>query len=149
MASGDLFCAFTVRFSFKKEQHVRMLQKFEDRKLTDGKAKNQVVMDALEMYFDALENNNQATEDKQVTKEFLEQLLEQFKQECKEEIWRELIHVLVGSRMAEQPFLAVSSNGEPEAKELIEDEVADIGGMPDVMNKIMDWSDSQNGGMLW
>ena len=83
MASGDLFRAFTVRFSFKKEQHVRMLQKFEDRKLTDGKAKNQVVMDALEMYFDALENNNQATEDKWVIKEFLEQRLEQFKQECK------------------------------------------------------------------
>ena len=33
----------------------------------------------------------------------------------------------------------LTSNGEPEAKELIEDEVADIGGMPDVMNKIMDW----------
>ena len=142
MASGDLFRAFTVRFSLKKEQHVRMLQKFEDRKLTDGKAKNQVVMDALEMYFDALENNNQATEDKWVTKEFLEQRLEQFKQECKEEIWKELIHILVGSRMARQPFLAVSSNGEPVAKELIENEVADIGGMPDVMNKIMDWSDS-------
>lgn len=40
MASGDLFRAFTIRFSFKKEQYVRMLQKFEDRKLTDGKAKN-------------------------------------------------------------------------------------------------------------
>lgn len=142
MASGDLFRAFTVRFSFKKEQHVRMLQKFEDRKLTDGKAKNQIVMDALEMYFDALENNNQATEDKWVTKEFLEQRLEQFKQECKEEIWRELICILVGSRMAGQPFLAVSSNGEPAAKELIGDEAADIGGMPDVMNKIMDWRNS-------
>ena len=142
MASGDLFRAFTVRFSFKKEQHVRMLQKFEDRKLTDGKAKNQIVMDALEMYFDALENNNQATEDKWVTKEFLEQRLEQFKQECKEEIWKELIHILVGSRMAGQLFLAVSSNGGSAAKELIEDEVADIGGMPDVMNKIMDWSNS-------
>ena len=142
MASGDLFRAFTVRFSFKKEQHVRMLQKFEDRKLTDGKAKNQIVMDTLEMYFDALENNNQATEDKWVTKEFLEQRLEQFKQECKEEIWRELICILVGSRMAGQPLLAVSSNGEPAAKELIEDKVADIGGMPDVMNKIMDWSNS-------
>lgn len=142
MARGDLFRAFTVRFSFKKEQHVRMLQKFEDRKLTDGKAKNQVVMDALEMYFDALENNNQATEDKWVTKEFLEQRLEQFKQECKEEIWRELIRTLLGSRTAGQSFLAVPSNGEPVAKELIEDEVADIGGMPDVMNKIMDWSDS-------
>ena len=33
MASGDLFRAFTVRFSFKKEQHVRLLKKFEDGKL--------------------------------------------------------------------------------------------------------------------
>ena len=54
----------------------------------------------------------------------------------------QLIHILVGSRMAGQPFLALSSNGEPAAKELIEDEAADIGGMPDVMNRIMDWSDS-------
>lgn len=142
MASGDLFRAFTVRFSFKKKQHVQMLQKFEDRQLTDGKSKNQVVMDALEMYFDALENNNETKEDKWITKEFLEQRLEQFKQEVKEEIWREFISILVGSRMAGQPFMAISSNGEPVTKELIEDEGADIGGMPDVMNKIMDWSDS-------
>lgn len=142
MASGDLFRAFTVRFSFKKEQHVRMLQKFEDRKLTDGKAKNQIVMDALEMYFNALENKNGTKDDKLVTKDFLEQRLEKFKQECKEEIWKELILILVGSRMAGQPFMAISSNGESAAKELIEDEVADIGGMSDVMNKIMDWSDS-------
>lgn len=142
MASGDLFRAFTVRFSFKKEQHVRMLQKFEDRKLTDGKAKNQIVMDALEMYFNALENKNGTKDDKLVTKDFLEQRLEKFKQECKEEIWKEFILILVGSRMAGQPFMAISSNGESAAKELIEDEVADIGGMSDVMNKIMDWSDS-------
>ncbi len=142
MASGDLFRAFTLRFSFKKRQHVQMLQKFEDRQLTDGKSKNQVVMDALEMYFDALENNRETKEEKWITKEFLEQRLEQFKQEVKEEIWRELISILVGSRMAGQPFMAVSSDGEPVTKELIEDEVADIGGMPDVMNKIMDWSDS-------
>lgn len=142
MASGDLFRAFTVRFSFKKEQHVKMLQKFEDKRLNNGKSKNQVVMDALEMYFNALENNNQATEDKWVTKEFLEQRLEQFKQECKEEILGELFRIFVGSRMTGQPFVMVSSNGESVAKELIENEVADIGGMPDVMNKIMDWSDS-------
>lgn len=142
MASGDLFRTFTVRFSFKKEQHVRMLQKFEDRKLTDGKAKNQIVMDALEMYFNALENKNGTKDDKLVTKDFLEQRLEKFKQECKEEIWKEFILILVGSRMAGQPFMAISSNGESAAKELIEDEVADIGGMSDVMNKIMDGSDS-------
>ena len=37
MASGDLFRAFTVRFSYKKEQHVRMLEKFEDKRLNGGK----------------------------------------------------------------------------------------------------------------
>lgn len=82
MASGDLFRAFTVRFSFKKEQQVRLLKKFEDEKLTGGKAKNQIVMDALEMYFDALENNNDTKEDKWDTKEFVEQ----YRQECKEEL---------------------------------------------------------------
>lgn len=40
--------------------------------------------------------------------------------------------------MAGQPFSAVSSNGEAAEKELMEDEVADIGGMPDVMNNIID-----------
>lgn len=38
--------------------------------------------------------------------------------------------------------MAVSSNGESVAKELIEDEVADIGEMPDVIDRIMDWSES-------
>lgn len=71
MASGDLFRAFTVRFSYKKEQHVRMLEKFEDKKLNDGKAKNQVVMDALEMYYNSLENDSDTKEDKVVTERFL------------------------------------------------------------------------------
>lgn len=70
MASGDLFRAFMVRFSFKKRQHVQMLQKFEDRQLTDGKSKNQVVMDALEMYFDALENNRETKKENGLQKNF-------------------------------------------------------------------------------
>lgn len=142
MASGDLFRAFTVRFSFKKKQHVRILQKFEDKKLNDGKSKNQIVMDALEMYFDALENNNETKEDKWVTKEFLEQWFEQFKQECKEEIWKEFIHILVGSRMSGQPSMVPSPIGKQRTEEVIEDGTADISGMLDVMDKIMGWSDS-------
>lgn len=35
-------------------------------------------MDILEMYFGALENNNETKEEKLNTKEFLEQRLEQF-----------------------------------------------------------------------
>lgn len=111
-----------------------MLQKFEDRKLTDGKEKNQVVMDALE-------NNNGTKEDKWVTKEFLEQRLEQFKQECKGEILRELFRILVGSRMAGRPFMVSSPIGKSETEKVMKDGVADISGTPDVMDKIMDWSD--------
>lgn len=71
MASGDLFRAFTVRFSYKKEQHVRMLQKFEDNRLSGGKVKNQIVMDALEMYFDALEKEDESGASAELTPEYL------------------------------------------------------------------------------
>ena len=138
MASGDLFRAFTVRFSYKKEQHVRMLQKFEDKKLNGGKAKNQVIMDALEMYYNSLENNSDTKkEDKVVTKRFLEQRLMKFR----EEMLREFLNIFVSGRMAGQSFM-VSSPNKSQLEDVKEDEAADISGMPDVMDKIMNWSDS-------
>lgn len=142
MASGDLFRAFTVRFSYKKEQHVRMLEKFEDNRLSGGKAKNQVVMDALEMYYNSLENNSDTKEDKVVTKRFLEQRLMKFRQEFREEMLRELLNIFVSGRMEGQPVMVSSSHGESQMEDVKEDGAADISGMPDVMGKIMSWSDS-------
>ena len=142
MASGDFFRAFTVRFSYKKEQHVRMLEKFEDKKLNDGKAKNQVVMDALEMYYNSLENNSDTKEDKVVTERFLEQRLMKFRQEFWEEMLRELLNIFVSGRMTGQPVMVSCPNGESQMEDVKEDGVADISGMSDVMDKIMSWSDS-------
>lgn len=142
MASGDLFRAFTVRFSFKKEQHVRMLQKFEDRKLNDGKTKNQVVMDALEMYYNSLENDSATKKDKVITEQLLEQRLMKFRQEFREEMLRELFNIFVSDRMAGQPIMVSSLNGESQMEDVKEDGAADISGMSDVMDKIMSWSDS-------
>ena len=141
MASGDLFRAFTVRFSYKKEQHVRMLQKFEDKKLNGGKAKNQVVMDALEMYYNSLENDSDTKEDKVITEQFLEQRLMKFRQEFWEEMLRELLNIFVSGRMAGQSFM-VSSPNKSQLEDVKEDRAADISEMPDVMDKIMSWSDS-------
>ena len=142
MASGDLFRAFTVRFSLKKGQHVRMLQKFEDRKLNDGKTKNQVVMDALEMYYNSLENDSDTEENKLSTEQLLEQRLMKFRQEFSEEMLRELLNIFVSGRMAGQPIMVSSPNKESQMEDVKEDGVADISGMPDVMDKIMGWSDS-------
>ena len=121
MASGDLFRPFSLRFSMKNEQHVKILQRFNDKKLNGGRVKNQIVMDALEMYFNDLENKNGTKEDKLVTKDFLERRLENFKQECKEEILGELIRIFVGNRMVGQPFMASSSTGKPRTEEVMKD----------------------------
>ena len=142
MASGDLFRAFTVRFSYKKEQHVRMLQKFEDKKLNGGKTKNQVVMDALEMYYNSLENDSDTKEDKVVMKRSLEQRLMKFSQEFREEMLWELLNIFVSGRMSGQPVMVSSPNGASKMEDVKEHGSADISGMSDVMDKIMSWSDS-------
>ena len=121
MTSGDLFRPFSLRFSLKNEQHVKILQRFNDKKLNGGRVKNQIVMDALEMYLNELENKNGTKEDKLVTKDFLERRLENFKQECKEEILGELIRIFVGNRMVGQPFMASSSTGKPRTEEVMKD----------------------------
>ena len=72
-----------------------MLQKFEDRKLNDGKTKNQVVMDALEMYYNSLENDSDTKEDKVITEQLLEQRLMKFRQEFREEMLQELLNIFV------------------------------------------------------
>ena len=124
MASGDLFRAFTVRFSFKKEQHVRMLQKFEDRKLNDGKTKNKVVMDALEMYYNSLENDSATKKDKVITEQLLEQRLMKFRQEFREEMLRELLNIFFSGRMAGQSVMVSSPNKESQMEDVKEDKVS-------------------------
>lgn len=142
MASGDLFRPFSVRFSLKNERHVKILQKFNDDNLNGGKVKNQIVMEALEMYFNAMKSNSETQKDKLVTKQFFEQRLGQFKQECKGEILREFLRIFVSGRMVGQPIMTASFIGEPVTEEITEDVVANISGMPDVIDKIMGWSDS-------
>ncbi len=142
MASGDLFKGFPVRFSMKNMQHVRVLEKFEDRRLNGGKVKNQIIMDALEVYYNLLEGGSDTSEEEAVTVQYLEQRLLQFKQEFREEMLQELLKFFVTSgSMAGQPVMVSAHVREPETGDLGEDEVADISGMPDIMDKIMGWSE--------
>lgn len=141
MASGDLFKGFPVRFSMKNMQHVRVLEKFEDRRLNGGKVKNQIIMDALEMYYNALESGSDANEDEAVTVQYLEQRLLQFKQEFREEMIQEFLRFFVTGGITGRPVMVPASVGEPGTGDMGEDEVADISGMPDIMDKIMGWSE--------
>ena len=134
MAAGDLFHGFSLRFSFKKDQHVRMLEKFEDRELNGGKSKNQVIMDALEMYYDNLENDGNAT--KEVTEKYLEERMEQFKREI---LWH-ILRIFIGGNMAGRSLVFPESNGGQEAHFAEREEDANISKMPDIMSKVMDWS---------
>ncbi len=131
MAYGELFRQFSIRFSMKKRQHVQLLKKFEDNKLNGGKSKNQVVMDALEMYYNALEAGD-GNEDG----------LSDMKEQIKRELLQEIIHIVLGNAVAGQTVPAPLPGGEMETGDMEEDGVADISGMPDIMDKVMGWSEN-------
>ncbi|MCM1159445.1 MAG: hypothetical protein NC348_13270 [Clostridium sp.] len=143
MASGDLFHGYPLRFSMKKGQHVKVLEKFEDRKLNNGKPKNQVIIDALERYYDEMESENDASGDEVVTVKLLEQKLIQFRQGFRDEMMQELLRVFISSVAGQQAVVPVpAEEPEPAAMDMEEDDTADISGMPDVMEKIMGWSEN-------
>lgn len=142
MAYGELFRHFTIRFSLKKAQHVRLLQKFEDKKLNGGKAKNQVVMDALELYYDALEAGAGKGLPEEMTPAYFEKRLSEMKEEIKTEVLQEVVRIVLGNAAAKPAVAAGIPNGELEPEETGENDVADISEMPDIMDKIMNWSES-------
>lgn len=143
MAYGELFRHFTIRFSLKKAQHVRLLQKFEDKKLNGGKAKNQVVMDALELYYDALEAREGKELPKELTPAYFEKRLSEMKEEIKAEVIQEIVRIVLGNAVAGMPAVAAGiPGGELNLEEIGENDVADISEMPDIMDKIMNWSES-------
>ena len=143
MAYGELFRHFTIRFSLKKAQHVRLLQLFEDKKLTAGRTKNQLVMDALEMFFDALMAGEGKELPKELTPAYFEKRLAEMKEEIKAEVIQEVVRIVLGNAVAGTSAVAAGiPDGEPEPEETGEDDVADIREMPGIMGKIMDWSES-------
>lgn len=111
-----------------------MLEKFEDRELNGGKSKNQVIMDALEMYYDNLENNGNAT--KEVTEKYLEKRLKQFKREI---LW-DILRILIGGNMAEKPIVMPALGEEQETHIAESEEDVNVSEMLDIMSKVMDWS---------
>lgn len=143
MAGGDLFHGYPLRFSMKKSQHVKVLEKFEDRRFNRGKTRNQVIIDALERYYDEMEmeSEDDGGGDEVVTGKLLEQKLIQFRQEFREEMTQELLRIFISS-MARQPAVVTAPVVEPDAEKIEENDAADIGGMPDVMDKIMGWSEN-------
>ena len=145
MASGDLFHGYPLRFSMKKSQHVRVLEKFEDRRYNKGKTRNQVIIDALERYYDEMETGSEDAggRDEVVTEKLLEQKLIRFRQEFREEMIQELFRIFISSVTGQQAVVPVPiEKTEPAATDMEEDDTADISGMPDVMEKIMGWSEN-------
>ncbi len=143
MVGGDLFHGYPLRFSMKKSQHVKVLEKFEDRRFNRGKTRNQVIIDALERYYDEMEMESEdgGSGDEIVTGKQLEQKLIQFRQEFREEMTQELLRIFISS-MAGQSAVVTVPVVEPDAEKIEENDAADIGGMPDVMDKIMGWSEN-------
>lgn len=79
-----------------------------------------------------------------MTPAYFEKRLSEVKEEIKTEVIHEVVRIVLGNAVAGQPVMAHLPDGEPEAEDtedMEEDGAAGISGMPDVMDKIMAWSE--------
>ena len=79
-----------------------------------------------------------------MTPAYFEKRLSEVKEDIKTEVIHEVVRIVLGNAVAGQPVMAHLPGGEPEAEDtedMEEDGAAGISGMPDVMDKIMAWSE--------
>lgn len=124
MASGDLFYPYPVRFSMKNVRHIELWDKLHDDELNRGKVKNQIVMDALEMYYNELFKKKDGREDRPCKEQFPEQQMEQLKKELREEMWQEMLGAVASGVLGGRP-LSSDNVGKPEKKSTVEDGTPD------------------------
>ncbi len=107
--------------------------------LTTENQGNQVIIDALERYYDEMENENDAGGDEVVTVKMLEQKLIQFRQGFRDEIMQELLRVFISSMAGQQVVVPVPiEEPEPAAE-----------GMGEKMRQGRAWQISAGCRMLW
>ena len=100
-------------------------------------------MDALELYYDALEAREGKELPKELTPAYFEKRLSEMKEEIKAEVIQEIVRIVLGNAVAGMPAVAAGIlDGELNLEEIGENDVADISEMPDIMDKIMNWSES-------
>lgn len=99
MSKSKLFVPFMLRFSLINDQHVEVMNLLDELIKSDKRSKNQVVMDALEYYFQR-EINGQESEQNFVDIETFESRIAKEREKLRAEIYQDIIGFLAGSALS-------------------------------------------------
>lgn len=94
---NGLFYAFNLRFSFLKSQHMELLQKLEKESELGRKSKTQIIMDALEVYY---EEQEKAERNEDAKKYISVDQLDNVRNEMRAEVYQECMRMFAGNTLA-------------------------------------------------
>lgn len=122
--STKLFKGFNLRFSYVNKQHMMVMVKWEEEAETGRKSKTQIIMDALEQYYDRLENPKKYESQTVYAKA---EDLERLKNEIQIEVYQELARFFASGFVGNSSFVNPSvapQNGDTPTTERHEEGVA-------------------------
>ncbi len=93
----SLFYTFHLRFSFLKSQHVELLQKLEKESASGRKSRTQIIMDALEEYYEKREKSERKED---AEKYISEEQMDNVRNEIRADVYQECMRMFVGNMMA-------------------------------------------------
>lgn len=99
MSKSKLFVPFMLRFSLINDQHVEVMNLLDELIKSDKRSKNQIVMDALEYYFQR-EINGQGSERDFVDMATFESRIAEEREKLRAEIYQDIIGFLAGSALS-------------------------------------------------
>lgn len=93
----SLFYTFHLRFSFLKSQHMELLKKLEKESELGRKSKTQIIMDALEVYY---EEKEKAERNEDAKKYISVDQLDNVRNEIRAEVYQECMRMFAGNAVA-------------------------------------------------
>lgn len=142
MAKNKLFVPFMLRFSLINDQHVELMNMLEELAETDKRSKNQIVMDALEYYF------QQGTDDETSKKTYVdttifESRISEEREKLRIEIYQDVIQFIAGNALngGIKPIPVRQNNVEIQSEnEESDEDYSEFGDNGVRMEDVMKWS---------
>ena len=137
MAKSKLFVSFMLRFSLINDQHVKVMDILDEMVKSDKRSKNQIVMDALEYYF-----NKEINGQNFVDMATFESRLASEREKLRKEIYGDVIQFIAGNALGGNGKVVTGKPIEQEAEsvEEAENDYSEYGDNGVKMEDVVKWS---------
>lgn len=140
---GNLYKNVIVRFSLINEQHVRSLQGLERLSKSTGESRNQIIINAVEMYCGGVDRTDETERAldgiKEEIRRYGEVIKEQIKNEVRQEVLKELIGVVSGINPQGMAGMVPQARSGPDGEENSPDPVPALEEDAGILENALKW----------